>query len=418
MPDTATYLVEHCTMPFCKGCGHSLTIRALDRSLVDLQLSPSKVCLVTDIGCVGLADSLFSSIHTVHTTHGRSSAFATGIEVADSLLGDNHLNTLVLIGDGGAMIGLQHLVNAALMNVNITVVLCNNFLFGMTGGQNSAFSPYEFVTQTTPRGNIVPPLDICRIMLDCGAEFVARGLATEKDLSETIAAAIRHPGFALVEVVELCTEHALDMNGLTGKSLRKVLETNNQPLGLLSDQGERSDFSERYEDKYPKKSSGVKEHTISCSAPRKLAKQIGIVVAGSAGEKVQSAARKLCEAGISFGLHCTQKSDNPVTQGSGFSIAEVILSSGDILYTGIETPDAIVVVSNEGLSELEERHLLDSLTSESMLVADKEIGTFLSKASTFVYPFRKEYGPDKAAVRALEYFVKVSGIFPAGTVLS
>jgi pyruvate/2-oxoacid:ferredoxin oxidoreductase beta subunit len=390
----------------------------LNQALVELQLNPSSICLVTDIGCVGLADSLFGSIHTVHTTHGRSSAFATGIEVADSILGDKQLKTIVLVGDGGAMIGLQHLVNAALMNVNLTVVLCNNFLFGMTGGQNSAFSPYEFITQTTPRGNIVPPLDICRIMLDCGAEFVARGLATEQSLGQMIASAINHPGFALVEVVELCTEHALDRNALTGKSLSKILEANNQSLGVLTESGTRSEFSDRYEDKYPRKAPNLDKHIVSPSASHPLSRQVGIVVAGSAGEKVQSAARALCEAAISAGLYCTQKSDNPVTQGSGFSIAEVILSSGEILYTGIDAPDAVVVVSNEGLRELEERHLFDALTPDSILIADTDTESFSSKASTFLYPFRREYGPNKAALRALEYFVKVSGVLPAGTVLS
>ena len=405
-------------MPFCKGCGHSLTLRALNRALVDLQLPPSKVCLVTDIGCVGLADALFETIHTVHTTHGRSSAFATGIQIADSILGGRELKTIVLIGDGGAMIGLQHLVNAALMNVDITVVLCNNFLFGMTGGQNSAFSPYEFITQTTPRGNIVPPLDMCRMMRDCGAGYVARTLATGKSLSETIADAIRHSGFALTEVVELCTEHALEKNAITGRSLSTILEASNQSVGVFSGGELRSEFSERYADKYPKRAA-VRSGGRTASAPAgMLSKQTGIVLAGSAGEKVQSAARRLCDAAIAAGLCCTQKNDNPVTQGSGFSVSEVILSGSEILYTGIEVPDAVVVVSNEGLRELEERHLFDSISAETILIADSEVGSFSSRAPAYVYPFRKQFGADKAALRALEHYVKIAGILPEGALLS
>jgi hypothetical protein len=333
-------------------------------------------------------------------------------------LGDRHLKTIVLIGDGGAMIGIQHLVNAALMNVDITVVLCNNFLFGMTGGQNSAFSPYEFVTPTTPRGNIVPPLDLCRVMLDCGAEFVARALATEKDLSKTLASAIAHAGFALVEIVELCTEHAVDKNALTGKTLGHILESQDQSLGVLSSQTTRSEFSERYGDKYPRQTRSRDEQFISPTIFHPLERQVGIVVAGSAGEKVQSSARKLCDAAISVGLHCTQKNDNPVTQGSGFSVSEVILSAGEILYTGIDVPDAVIVVSNEGLRELREQHIIDSLTTNTLLIADAEVESFSSKASTFIYPFRKKYGPNNAAIRALEHFVKISGILPPGVFVS
>src|SRR3972149_898984 len=95
-----TYRDEKVALPFCKGCGHTHVIRQLDAALVKLQLDPSDVCLVTDIGCIGLADPLFEQVHTVHATHGRSTAFATGIELTDSIIGGSKLKTVVLIGDG------------------------------------------------------------------------------------------------------------------------------------------------------------------------------------------------------------------------------------------------------------------------------------------------------------------------------
>ena len=80
-----TFLRQPCAVPFCKGCGHTHVVRKLDSALVSLGLQPSDVCLVTDIGCIGLADSLFSLPHAVHTTHGRSTAFATGLKMADAI---------------------------------------------------------------------------------------------------------------------------------------------------------------------------------------------------------------------------------------------------------------------------------------------------------------------------------------------
>lgn len=404
-------------MPFCKGCGHSLVLRKMNEALVQFQLPASDICLVTDIGCIGLADALFDSVHTVHTTHGRSSAFATGIQIADALLGKGSLKTIVLIGDGGAMIGLQHLVNAALMNVNMTVVLCNNFLFGMTGGQNSAFSPVAFITPTTPRGNIVPPIDMCRVLTDCGAEFVARSLATDKELGTIIASAISHPGFALVEIVELCTEHAMEKNSLTGKSLARIVESHNQHFGMLTRSATRSEFSERYVDKYPRGREGSDDGKYLTPLFKSgLTKQVGIVIAGSAGERVQSTAKKLCEGAMNSGLWCTQKNDNPVTQGSGFSISEVIISPNEIFYTGIEVPDVVIVVSEDGLKELEEKQILSHLLPGSTVILDSGLKLPPTSAQIFTYPFRKEYGADKAAGRAVEFYIRMSALLSSDSV--
>ncbi len=409
------YLREPCTMPFCKGCGHSHVLHAVDRALGQLSLPPRQVALVTDIGCIGLADNLFPTIHTVHTTHGRSTAFATGIQLADGVLGDSGLTTVVLIGDGGAMIGLLHLVNAALLNTNITVILCNNFLFGMTGGQHSAFSPVGFVTPTTPTGNIVPPLDICRVMVDAHAGFVARVIATDKNLPDVIAEAVRFPGFALVEIIELCTEHAVDKNEITGQHLKEIVERQGQEFGILSNLRERMDFGRAYRGKFPR-SNGT-----GISAPPRAIKQkfvssleetLGVVIAGSAGERVQSAARAFCEAAMTCGLHCTQKNDNPVTQGTGFSLSEVILSPAEIHYTGIEEPSAVIVVSEDGLAELHQQGRLTQLTEKTTLIIDASLEKPVTGAVIVEHPFRKEFGPKKAALRAIEFFIRRSGILP------
>ncbi len=410
------YLTEPCTMPFCKGCGHSHVLHAVDRALGQLALPPERVALVTDIGCIGLADNLFPTVHTVHTTHGRSTAFATGIELADSVMGDSRLATIVLIGDGGAMIGLLHLVNAALLNANMTVILCNNFLFGMTGGQHSAFSPLGFVTPTTPTGNIVPPLDLCRVLIDAHAGYVARITATDKTLPDVIAEAIRFPGFALVEIVELCTEHAIDKNEITGQHLKEIVERHGQQFGVLCNREDRAEFGKSYQEKFARSAAGVAGLPLRPLAQKfqsSLRETLGVIIAGSAGERVQSAARAFCEAAMTCGLHCTQKNDNPVTQGSGFSLSEVILSPAEIHFTGIGEPAAVIIVSEDGLRELQQQGRFATLTERTTLIIDSSLEKPVTQAMIIEHPFRKEFGPKKAALRAVEFFVRRSKVMPA-----
>lgn len=410
--EAVTFLAPDCVMPFCKGCGHSHVLRKLNDALIRLRLDPSDVCLVTDIGCIGLADSLFETPHSVHTTHGRSTAFATGIALADSVVASKKLKTIVLIGDGGSMIGLLHLVNAALLNADVTVIVCNNFLFGMTGGQNSAMSPLDFVTPTTPVGNIIPPLDVCKVVADCHAGFVARQVATDKDVTATLAEAIRRPGFSLVEIVELCTEHGTTRNAISGKKLEEIVTSQGQQFGILVDSESRKEFGTMYGEKFPRRAAVEEterdDEAFQTQAPQ-FGRQIGIVLAGSAGEKVQSAAHKFCLSMIKKGLFCTQKSDNPVTQGSGFSISEIVVSYEPVVYTGIETPDAVLIVSSEGLKELEMQRLFPRLTESSLVILDESLTPPQSEAKMLRHPFRTGGGKN-AASAALEWYTSLAGL--------
>jgi 2-oxoglutarate/2-oxoacid ferredoxin oxidoreductase subunit beta len=356
---------------------------------------------------------MFDTIHTVHTTHGRSTAFATGMQIADAVLAQSALKIIVLIGDGGAMIGLQHLVGASLLNADVTVLLCNNFLFGMTGGQNSAFSPHDFITPTTPSGNIIAPIDMCRMMEAAGAEFVVRALATQKGLSDTIAKAITHPGFSLVEIVELCTEHATERNDLAGNKLANIIHSQGQQLGDIVIRESKKPFAVSYMEKNPGiPLNASAENGIVPKFSSTLTKQTGILLAGSAGERVQSSAKKLCDAAILSGLYCTQKNDNPVTQGSGFSLSEVILSNEEIYYTAIDVPDVVIVVSEDGLSELKEKGVLKRMTPASVLIMDAGLPVPETSAAIEQYPYRKEFGGEKAAVSAVKAYVKKTGILP------
>ena len=141
--------------PFCPGCGHGSILDHLNAALLELELDPRQVVLVSDIGCAGLSDQYFST-NAFHGLHGRSVTYACGIKLARQ-----DLHVVVLMGDGGTGIGGTHLLNAARRNIGVTVLVFNNMNFGMTGGQHSSTTPFGAATSTTPDGNLEAPLDIC-----------------------------------------------------------------------------------------------------------------------------------------------------------------------------------------------------------------------------------------------------------------
>jgi len=410
-------------LPYCRGCGHALVVRQLSRALEALALPSHSIVLTTDIGCVGLADSLFPNVHTVHTTHGRSTAMAIGMALAEAVGPASGLKPIVMIGDGGAMIGLLHLVHAAQLNVDITVLVHNNFLFGMTGGQHSAFTPLDWTTTTTPEGNRVPPLDLLALLRAAHAGFLARRFALDSDLNAVIADAIAYPGFSLVEILEICTGYGGLENKSKGAAVREVAANHGYSVGRLEQDETRPTFvqlcrheieahppseraachSERGEESRP--ASLQHEDAADSRLKNQESKPLHIVIAGTAGERVQSSAALLCRAALSGGLYATQKNDNPVTQGSGFSLSEICLSPRPIQYTGMESVDVLIAVSQDGWNELKTNGTLDALTPSSLLFLDSEIQSANPPGQLLRQAFRHEATPKMAALAAIAFWL-------------
>jgi pyruvate/2-oxoacid:ferredoxin oxidoreductase beta subunit len=410
--ERAAYLRDG-PLPYCKGCGHGL-VASLSEALSRLELDPRDVVLTSDIGCVGLVDPLFPAVHTVHTIHGRSTAVAAGAVLADALLGDGRIRNIVMLGDGGASIGLLHLTQAALMNVDLTVLLHNNMLYGMTGGQHSALTPEGFVTTTTPQGNWVPAVDVEQLLRACHGGFYARQVATDPELGEVIAEAIRHPGFALVEIFELCTGFGVPLNHLDGKALRAMAEAGGRALGVRVRQTDRAPYHATYRERFPAPRDAEPHPPSQPDATRtfahRLSRPMGIIIAGSAGERVQTAAAVLCQAALLCDLQCTQKNDYPVTVGSGFSLSEVALSPSPILYTGIDQPDAVIVTSADGLREVKGRGDLGRLAPGGLVIADESIAAELPPDRTLALPLRQTLSPRLAALGGLVVFLERADI--------
>lgn len=413
MTPEAVYLSPTAELPYCKGCGHSLVVRQLSRALEQLALPPQSVVLTTDIGCVGLADALFPYVHTVHTTHGRSTAFATGMALADAILERPGLKPIVMIGDGGAMIGLLHLVQAAQLNINVTVLLHNNFLFGMTGGQHSALSPVRWVTATTPDGNSTPPLDMLSLLRASHATFLARHFATSPELAGAIAQAIDSPGFSVVEIVELCTAYGTRWNQVTGGTLKDIILRQGYALGTMEAETGRPSFGELQRRKAQSPpSKGTRPAVPRVNSPANLAHEIRVVVAGTAGERVQSAAALLCRVALAAGVYSTQKNDNLTTQGSGFSLSEICLSPQPIDYTGAESPDVVLVASEDGWNELQANGILGACRDETLVIVDAEVEGAPPKGRVMRLPLRREAHPKRAAISAIAAWLEKDPLLP------
>jgi 2-oxoglutarate/2-oxoacid ferredoxin oxidoreductase subunit beta len=185
---------------WCSGCGIGIVMGALIRAVDRLGLDKNLVALVSGIGCTGRMP-VYLDFNTMHTTHGRALAFATGLKIAQP-----ELSVIVIMGDGDALaIGGNHFIHSARRNIDLTALVVNNSIYGMTGGQYSPTTPLESLASTAPYGNIEQPLPVCELAVAAGASYVARSTvyhATELD--KFLEQAISKKGFSLVEAVSYC----------------------------------------------------------------------------------------------------------------------------------------------------------------------------------------------------------------------
>ena len=163
-------------------------------------IDQDKTVIVSGIGCASRA-VLYLNLDSMHTTHGRALAFATGIKLARP-----ELKVIVLMGDGDcSAIGGNHFIHAARRDIDLTAIILNNNIYGMTGGQLSPTTPVGSNTATSPYGNLMRPFDICNLAKAAGATYVARGTTYHAaQLARYFQKAISHRGFSVVDVVSQC----------------------------------------------------------------------------------------------------------------------------------------------------------------------------------------------------------------------
>jgi 2-oxoglutarate ferredoxin oxidoreductase subunit beta len=328
--------------PFCPGCGHGSILDALNEALVMQQIDPAKLVIVSDIGCSGLSDQYFAT-SAFHGLHGRSLTYATGIKLARP-----DLHVVVIMGDGGTGIGGAHLLNAARRNIGVTLLVFNNMNYGMTGGQHSTTTPTGSITSTTPGGNLEHPLDICGTVGVNGAAYVYRGTNFDKELPVRIAEAMQTPGFALLDVWDLCTAYFVPSNTFGKKSLLATQQELGLDTGVLY-RRDVDEFSEAYREAAK---TGGPRLTVPIIEPRfesHLETIANVMLAGSAGAKVRSAARTIAEAAILSHLQVAQRDDYPITVKTGHSVSQLVLSPNPVEFPGMRRPDVLVILSEDGM---------------------------------------------------------------------
>lgn len=177
-----------------------MVLNNLLRSIEKIGLRKSEIVMVSGIGCSSRISG-YVDFHTLHTIHGRALAFATGVKLSRP-----ELNLIVPMGDGDALaIGGNHFIHAARRNIDITAIVMNNRIYGMTGGQYSPLSGYGTLATTAPYTNIDQDFDVVELSIASGASFVARTTAYHvQQMADIISKAILHKGFSVVEILSQC----------------------------------------------------------------------------------------------------------------------------------------------------------------------------------------------------------------------
>ncbi|MDD2838991.1 MAG: 2-oxoglutarate ferredoxin oxidoreductase subunit beta [Sulfuricurvum sp.] len=185
---------------WCWGCGDGVILKAVIRAIEKMQWDMDKVCVVSGIGCSGRFSS-YINCNTVHTTHGRTVAYATGIKLTRP---DAHV--IVVAGDGdGLAIGGNHTIHGCRRNIDLNFILINNFIYGLTNSQISPTTPQGMWCVSAQNGNIDPTFDACQLAIGAGASFVARETMLDpKKLEKILVKGFSHKGFSFFDIMSNC----------------------------------------------------------------------------------------------------------------------------------------------------------------------------------------------------------------------
>jgi 2-oxoglutarate ferredoxin oxidoreductase subunit beta len=185
---------------WCWGCGDGVILKSFIRAVDKMGWNQDDVCVISGIGCSGRFSS-YIDFNTIHTTHGRTVAYATGVKLANP---DKHV--ICVAGDGDALaIGGNHTIHGCRRNIDLTMIVINNFIYGLTNSQTSPTTPQGMWTVTQKVGNIDPTFNACKLAIAAGASFVARETVNSpKKMEKIMVEAFKHKGFSFIEINSNC----------------------------------------------------------------------------------------------------------------------------------------------------------------------------------------------------------------------
>lgn len=245
---------------WCPGCGDFSVQAAIQKACANVGLVPEELAVITGIGCSGRLSGYINS-YGVHSIHGRALPMAQGVKMANQ-----ELTVIASGGDGdGYAIGMGHTIHSIRRNIDLTYVVMDNQIYGLTKGQTSPSSAHGFVTKTTPQGSIEKNVSPLELAITSGATFVAQSFSSDiKELTAIIEAAINHKGFAFVNVFSPCVtynkvntydwfkENLVSLNDIEGydnkdkkQALNTVVEHNGLVTGIIYQDTEMPSYTEQ-----------------------------------------------------------------------------------------------------------------------------------------------------------------------------
>jgi 2-oxoglutarate ferredoxin oxidoreductase subunit beta len=344
---------------FCPGCTHERITRTLDRAFQNMGLAGHQIVIVSDIGCSGLFDTFFNT-HAMHGLHGRALTYATGLKMARP-----ELKVVVTMGDGGQGIGGAHLLGACRRNLDLTLLILNNFNFGMTGGQFSVTTPQDAQLGSGFLNRLERPLDICSVARAAGATYVRRCSGFRKDLARQIQNAIEYEGFSVMDIWGICPGRYTKKNRLTTKMIDDALAKLPPQEGIIAE-NTRPEYGKLYRETAAKRKKSGRPAVIEARYEAPQAGRQEVILLGSAGQRIITAGELLCIAGMTAGLNATQKNEYNITVLRGPSISELILSPVEIDFTGIDNPTVVVALDQEGVDR--RRNLFKHLGKDTLII--------------------------------------------------
>ena len=368
MPLDAKYLrtVEFPTI-WCSGCGHGIITQAAIRACNEMGWEKDDVYAVSGIGCSARTPA-YMDFNSIQTTHGRAIVFATGMK---AFRPEKHV--FLMLGDGDcASIGGNHFLHACKRNIDLTVVVLNNYIYGMTGGQVSPTTPQGGRSTTTVYGNIDEPLDICKLAIAAGATYVARSTAYHAaQIPALIKKGFENKGMSVIEVISPCPTGFGVRNGyssitqmydeLRDKSVpvaNAEKMTNEELAGKIVVGVLRNEVREEYVERYYNmlksipQEGGLTDLTAgSYEADLMDSPRYECRLSGSGGQGLVVAGIILSEAMIRQGKHVVHTQSYGVEARGGASRSEVVISDQGINYPKVTEPDMLLAMTQDSYNK-------------------------------------------------------------------